>query len=242
MSKELWDAVAAVFDEFGVSYEKHHGGKHPAFVYRAIDGSERKKTVPFSESDWRAIRNAVAEAKRDLVAAGYGSREIAGRTERLIDLTDGRATCSSLDIAEKFGKAHKDVLRSIDRVRDEVGAEFDQRNFAPMSYHDKSGREYRAYSMTRDGFSLVAMGFTGADASRWKVRYIDAFNAMEAQIAARQDNSATDALIADLEALTDIVLSLPPPVSAIKPRGPFINPVFIIRQRREERRARRLSS
>lgn len=48
-------------------------------------------------------------------------------------------------------------------------------------------RKDRAYLLTRDGFSLLVMGFTGAAAVRWKIRYIEAFNALEAAV--REDHA-----------------------------------------------------
>ena len=51
--------------------------------------------------------------------------------------------------------------------------------FFDISIDDSYGRKQRAYAMTRDGFSLLAMGFTGSSALRWKLKYINAFNKME---------------------------------------------------------------
>ncbi len=103
----------------------------------------------------------------------------------LVTIEAGRAVASSRSVAETFGKNHRDVLRSIDGlVSDEPGL---LRNFAQQSFGAAAGngavRTYRAFTMDRDGFSLLAMGFTGAKALRWKIAYIEAFNAMEAALA-----------------------------------------------------------
>lgn len=92
----------------------------------------------------------------------------------------GHATTTSLQVAESFGKLHKDVLRAIDNL--DVSPEFSQRNFAPAEYTDAQGKKRPAYTITRDGFAFLAMGFTGKEAAKWKEAYITAFNAMEAEL------------------------------------------------------------
>ena len=92
---------------------------------------------------------------------------------------DDQFWTTSLDIAEKFGKMHKDVLKAIRNL--ECPEEFKWRNFAPLSQTVRGGtQEY--YMISRDGFTLLAMGFTGKEAIQWKIRYIEAFNRMEQTI------------------------------------------------------------
>jgi Rha family phage regulatory protein len=87
---------------------------------------------------------------------------------------------TSLDIAEKFRKLHKNVLRDIEGL--ECSKEFTRLNFEPSEYQDSTGRTLPMYLITRDGFSMLAMGFTGKKAVRWKEAYINAFNLMEQRI------------------------------------------------------------
>jgi Rha family phage regulatory protein len=96
-------------------------------------------------------------------------------------------TVSSKQVAEKFGKRHDDVLKAYRNLRTQSNdlqhADFFQRNFAENNINTLYGKvELAEVSMTRDGFSLVAMGFTGAEALSWKVRFIEAFNAMESAL------------------------------------------------------------
>lgn len=90
---------------------------------------------------------------------------------------DGQILASSLEVAEKFGKEHSKVKRSIKSFEKDVA------NFGEMFklsyYEDSYGRSQEEYNMNRDGFSLLAMGFTGKKALEWKLKYIDAFNKME---------------------------------------------------------------
>ncbi len=88
-----------------------------------------------------------------------------------------RAGCTSLDVAETFGKEHKNVLRDIRGLG--CSDEFNRLNFEPISYTDAMNRKQEAMVMTRDGFTLLVMGYTGELAMKFKEGYIKQFNAME---------------------------------------------------------------
>lgn len=98
-------------------------------------------------------------------------------TANLVSVLNHTVVTSSLMVAEYFGKRHKDVLRSISML--ECSTEFNQRNFAPVTYKDAKGEQRPMYYMTRDGFTFLAMGFTGKVAAKFKEAYINAFNEME---------------------------------------------------------------
>lgn len=95
-------------------------------------------------------------------------------------LPSGKAVVSSKEVALRFQKKHNDVLRDINRIRSMVPKSFTERNFAPSEYTDSTGRTLPAFNLTRDAFSLLAMGFTGKVAVMWKLKYLEAFNALEA--------------------------------------------------------------
>lgn len=97
-----------------------------------------------------------------------------------VSVIDGRAVTTSLKIAEVFGKEHKDVLRTIREMG--LPENFSQRNFAPAEYLDAQDKKRPMYQVTRDGFTLLAMGFTGKKAMEFKIAYIEAFNSMENQL------------------------------------------------------------
>lgn len=90
---------------------------------------------------------------------------------------EDRAGCTSLDVAETFGKDHKHVLRDIRELG--CSEEFNRSNFGPISYTDSMNRKQDAFIMTRDGFTLLVMGYTGELAMKFKEGYIKQFNAME---------------------------------------------------------------
>ena len=101
-------------------------------------------------------------------------------TEELVIMRDRQAVTTSLQVAENFEKKHQHVLRDIDALKQDV-SNFGQM-FIESNQPDSYGRDRRIYYMNRDGFSLLAMGFTGKKALQFKLKYIDAFNQMEKQL------------------------------------------------------------
>ncbi|EOH5321530.1 Rha family transcriptional regulator [Campylobacter jejuni] len=86
---------------------------------------------------------------------------------------------NSLQIAEVFEKDHSNVLKAIDKLPND---EFKSSNFKYDSYFDKKSEQRRMINLTRDGFSLLVMGFTGEKAYKWKIEFIKAFNEMEKRL------------------------------------------------------------
>lgn len=93
---------------------------------------------------------------------------------------DGQLVVSSRQVAENFEKEHKDVLKAIENIKAQNCAVTPL--FIETSYKAGTGKNYKEYFMTRDGFSLLVMGFTGSKALEWKLKYIEAFNHMEAEL------------------------------------------------------------
>lgn len=106
----------------------------------------------------------------------------------LISLQQGQPVTTSLKVAELFGKQHKDVLRKIAAL--DCSKDFNERNFALVTYQDGKGEARPSYEMTKDGFIFVVMGFTGAKAAATKEAYINAFNWMAEQLAAQRSQPA----------------------------------------------------
>ena len=77
---------------------------------------------------------------------------------------DGQIFTSSLKVAEVFEKEHCHVLRDIENLTASIDKDFGQSNFGLTSYTDSANRQQPAYNLTRDGFSLLVMGFTGEKA------------------------------------------------------------------------------
>ena len=105
---------------------------------------------------------------------------------------EGQPAVRSDIVAYHFKRNHRDVLRDIRKLRAKCPESFYRRNFAPVEYADSKGEKRPAYLLTRDGFSLLVMGFTGAEAVRWKLRYIEAFNTLEAAALAQRAELARE--------------------------------------------------
>lgn len=92
------------------------------------------------------------------------------------------ARVDSRYVAKFFEKEHFHVLRDIDKITDSrsgLSENFSQSNFGLSHYKDSTGRKLPCYAMTRDGFTLLIMGYTGQKAMKFKELYIKRFNEME---------------------------------------------------------------
>lgn len=113
---------------------------------------------------------------------------------------DNTARVSSLQVAQIFNKQHKNVLETIRKIinqKNSLTEEFGRLNFKPSSYIDEQRKRQPCYSMTRDGFTLLAMSFTGKRAMRFKLAYIQRFNEMEKQIIVLTDVKSDFPLLTD---------------------------------------------
>jgi len=103
------------------------------------------------------------------------------------------AVTDSLIVAEYFHKDHRKVLRSIDNLLGGLPKNghtlFKETNYI----EEQNGQEYRKFLMNRDGFSLLAMGFTGKKALQWKLKYIEEFNKMEQALMERKNEEYINA-------------------------------------------------
>ena len=105
----------------------------------------------------------------------------------LVMIDQGTPVTTSLRVAEIFKKRHREVLRAIKNLG--CSANFRERNFAPSSQTiampNGGARKQPIYEMTKDGFTFLAMGFTGKEADQFKESYIDAFNWMQEELLKR---------------------------------------------------------
>ncbi|SER57415.1 phage regulatory protein, rha family [Faunimonas pinastri] len=108
---------------------------------------------------------------------------------------DGTARTNSREVARVFEKNHRDVLRAVGNLLQQE-PDLGLRSFTQTPFIEAStGQTYRSFDMDRDGFTLLAMGFTGAKALKWKLRYIETFNTMEAEL--RRGSQDVAALLND---------------------------------------------
>ena len=134
----------------------------------------------------------------------------------VIFVQDGDVFVDSRDVAAMFQKRHDHVLRDIDRL---LAKDQDLKSdFTPATYGaipasifgdcNINGlapfEGYRCYHMTRDGFTLLAMGFTGSKALKFKVAYIEAFRAMEAELRRQREKPPAVIDASDPEVLAEV--------------------------------------
>ncbi|MFS1178048.1 Rha family transcriptional regulator [Enterococcus lactis] len=100
----------------------------------------------------------------------------------LVIMKDQQAVTTSLQVAEVFGKEHKVVLKAIDELKEGVAQNYADLFYEDTYIHPQNKQKYRQIIMNRDGFTLLAMGFTGKKALQFKLQYINAFNEMEKTI------------------------------------------------------------
>lgn len=144
-------------------------------------------------------------------------------TDIILSTQNGEPVASSRQIAESFDKRHDHVIRDIDTIKKDVP------NFGEMFFEteapDGYGRPQRTYLMNRDGFTLLAMGFTGKAALEWKLKYIQAFNAMEKQLAQRPQLSRAELMAQALIAAHDELEHKDRQIAELTPKGIFADAV-----------------
>ncbi len=121
-------------------------------------------------------------------------------TNPKLKVIEGHAYATSIDLAKHFNKRHDDVLRAIRNLISEISLrkitesnDFSLVNFDKSTYKNSRGQILPSFNLTRDAFSLVAMGFTGKEALIWKIKYITAFNEMESELRAKKFHSTQNA-------------------------------------------------
>lgn len=144
-------------------------------------------------------------------------------TDIILSTQNGEPVASSRQIAESFGKEHKDTLESIRQI---LAAE----NSATKSMFyettfENRGKQYPMYLMNRDGFTLLAMGFTGKAALEWKLKYIAAFNSMEKKLAQRPQLSRAELMAQALIAAHDELEHKDRQIAELTPKGIFADAV-----------------
>lgn len=208
---EVYLALVSDLRLEGYRFREEMGGKHGRLIV-SVNGREEVIIVSTSPSDRHASKNAsrhlrrrIREWKAEAVAvlptetapARFPTLEketmddstigVAASTEPVISVRSGRAVTDSRAVAAGFGKELKHVHESIRRLLAQEPTL--QSSFRPFKINDLTGQSVSHYEMDRDGFSLLAMGFTGAAALKWKLRYIQAFNAMERELASTEQRT-----------------------------------------------------
>lgn len=113
--------------------------------------------------------------------------------QALVSIKNGKPSVSSKEIADKFNKPHKNVIRDIRNLK--CSDEFRSLNFEPSTYTSPQNKKFECFDMTKNGFIFLCMGFTGAKAAEYKEAYIASYDKMEAFIKNElADNTLMDSI------------------------------------------------
>lgn len=108
-----------------------------------------------------------------------------------VSLHKGRPAVTSIDVSKFFEKRHGNVVRDIAQIVSNSPEKFSRLNFELASYLDEQAKNRPMYIIYRDGFMLLVMGYTGKKALAIKLAYIEAFNAMEEELARKKSRKLT---------------------------------------------------
>lgn len=199
-------------------YEATFAAMKPGKYYVCSDDGE------VSSSYWKS--GAAEQFASELAADGTGATvvlvtrryeaEPAPREDfGVLPGVDYPAT-TSLEVAKIFGKRHDNVVRDIRSIIDNCPKRFTALNFEASNYLDNTGRSLPMFIIFKDGFTLLVMGYTGPEAMRFKLAYIEAFNALETELQRQREGALppADALApsqqAQLKALVDAKVGMLP--------------------------------
>ena len=145
----------------------------------------------------------------------------------ILSTQNGEPVASSRQIAENFGKEHKNVMQAVANLVAENSAA--KSMFYETTFENR-GKQYPMYLMNRDGFSLLVMGFTGKAALEWKLKYIEAFNQMEKKLAQRPQLSRSELMAQALIAAHDELEHKDKQIAELTPKGIFADAVSASKQ------------
>lgn len=126
-----------------------------------------------------------------------------------VSVHDGRPAVTSREVSRYFNKRHDAVLRDIAAITSNCPESFSAHNFVGASYLDEQAKNRPMYIIYRDGFMLLVMGYTGKKALAIKLAYIEAFNAMEEELARKNRPALPKSRSTRRESLPTIPGSIP---------------------------------
>jgi len=121
-----------------------------------------------------------------------------------IKVINNRVITTSKAVSEKFNKKHYHVMAAIKNL--DCSDSFRATNFRASTFTSIQNQEFQCYEITRDGFSFLAMGFTGPKAAKWKEKYIVAFNLMEKELLNGMKKNSMEDLNSMLKDIKDLNL------------------------------------
>ena len=115
--------------------------------------------------------------------------------EQFVQINHSEPVTTSEFVAKAFGKEHKNVLARIEEIRAQVPDFFGKLNFKLIEKERKNNLGFilkdKAYELTKNGFMLLVMGFTGKAAMGVKIAYINAFDSLADRLKQLQKDYVT---------------------------------------------------
>ncbi len=102
----------------------------------------------------------------------------------IITIKNNAAITNSRHVSDYFGKAHRSVTAKIEALLKDLPVSHAYFHAGVYKHPDTGDQLHTCYDVTRDGFTLLAMGFTGKKALGFKLQYIQQFNVMEEMLKA----------------------------------------------------------
>ena len=149
-----------------------------------------------SQHQTRGSSNNLSTASKRNSKTNHSRRQL--NVDISLDIKDGIPVTSSRDVATVFEKHHKDVLEQIREILAAENSADVNSWFFEGNYQDARGIQLPEYLMTKDGFSLLAMGFTGKKALQFKIAFINRFNEMEERLHGAPNDQSIKAFDSDV--------------------------------------------
>lgn len=187
------------------------------FHNKAYDGGYRVGQEEARKELVQIPKDAPVQQKREVMGVSFYD-------------CNGQKMVSSRDVAGNFEKEHKNVMQTIQNMTAENSALL--KMFVLSEYTSVQNKRLPMYLMNRDGFTLLAMGFTGSKAMEWKLKYIQAFNAMERKLTTPESDEmilSRAVLIANkkVEQLQSTNIQLVQENAKLKPASDYAHAVLI---------------
>lgn len=129
------------------------------------------------------VTNSIKFGKKNILLINKTIEEIDFMLVNITEMNKEEIlTTSSRIVSETFEKEHKHVLEAIDKLKEQLSTVEFSTLFIDSLYVAANNKKNKEYLLTRDGFSLLVMGFTGERVLKWKLDYIKAFNEMEKEL------------------------------------------------------------
>ncbi|WP_270412127.1 Rha family transcriptional regulator [Bacillus cereus] len=156
-------------------------------MYEVLMQSRKPIAKQFDQRNFAPVGYKDEKGKLNFQQCDYINNKM--KMSNIVFIENNEVVTDSLMVAEVFGKRHDNVMSDINKLIGYSSDEFSLLNFQESTYINERARQYKKYNLTKDGFTLLVMGFTGEEALKFKMMYINEFNRMEKELKNRNLDS-----------------------------------------------------